>query len=61
MAKMQKRKVLKEVLFDDVEEKIEYDFLTRVQFFQKYKKSENPQHAIEMWERYLQDPKGFKF
>ena len=32
---MAKRKVLKEVLFDDVEEKIEYDFLTRDQFFQK--------------------------
>ena len=31
----QKRKVLKEVLFDDVEEKIEYDFLTRDQFFAK--------------------------
>ena len=32
---MTKRKVLKEVLFDDVEEKIEYDFLTRDQFFSK--------------------------
>ena len=31
----QKRKVLKEVLFDDVEKKIEYDFLTRDQFFAK--------------------------
>ena len=30
-----KRTVLKEVLFDDVEEKIEYDFLTRDQFFTK--------------------------
>ena len=29
----QKRKVLKEVLFDDVEVKIEYEFLTRDQFF----------------------------
>jgi len=44
----QKRKVLKEVLFDDVEEKIEYDFSMSVR-------------GIEMWERYLQDPKGFKF
>ena len=28
----QKRKVLKEVLFDDVEEKIEYDFLKSDKF-----------------------------
>ena len=31
----QKRKVLKEVLFDDVEEKIEYDFLTPATSFFK--------------------------
>jgi hypothetical protein len=58
----QKRKVLKEVLFDDVEEKIEYDFLTRDQFFAKV--PETPPMSVsgvEMWERYLQNPKGFKF
>ena len=58
----QKRKVLKEVLFDDVEEKIEYDFLTRDQFFQKV--PETPPMSVsgvEMWEKYLQNPKGFKF
>ena len=58
----QKRKVLKEVLFDDVEEKIEYDFLTRAQFFAKV--PEPPPMSVsgvEMWERYLQNPKGFKF
>ena len=59
---MTKRKVLKEVLFDDVEEKIEYDFLTRDQFFQKVPVA-RPMSArgMEMWEKYLQDPKGFKF
>ena len=58
----QKRKVVKEVLFDDVEEKIEYDFLTRDQFFQKVPET-RPMSAsgVEMWERYLQNPKGFKF
>ena len=62
MAKIQKRKVLKEVLFDDVEEKIEYDFLTRDQFFTKVPETRPmPVRGIEMWERYLQDPKGFKF
>jgi len=35
---MTKRKVLKEVLFDDVEEKIEYDFLPAISFFKKYQK-----------------------
>ena len=62
MAQVQKRKVLKEVLFDDVEEKIEYDFLTRDQFFAKV--PETPPMSVsvvEMWEKYLQDPKGFKF
>ena len=57
----QKRKVLKEVLFDDVEEKIEYDFLTRDQFFAKVPQRPMSAHGVEMWERYLQDPKGFKF
>ncbi len=58
----QKRKVLKEVLFDDVEEKIEYDFLTRDQFFQKVPETmPMSAHGLEIWERYLQDPKGFKF
>ena len=58
----QKRKVLKEVLFDDVEEKIEYDFLTRDQFFQKVPETRSMSaRGVEMWERYLQDPKGFKF
>jgi len=58
----QKRKVLKEVLFDDVEEKIEYDFLTRDQIFAKIPET-RPMSAsgVEMWERYLQNPKGFKF
>ena len=58
----QKRKVLKEVLFDDVDEKIEYDFLTRDQFFAKVPETQ-PMSArgMEIWEKYLQDPKGFKF
>jgi len=59
---MTKRKVLKEVLFDDVEEKKEYDFLTRDQFFAKV--PETPPMSVsgvEMWEKYLQNPKGFKF
>ena len=58
----QKRKVLKEVLFDDVEEKTEYEFLTRDQFFKKVPGT-RPMSArgVEMWERYLQDPKGFQF
>jgi len=45
-----------------VEEKIEYDFLTRDQFFQKVPET-RPMSArgLEIWERYLQDPKGFKF
>ena len=58
---MTKRKVLKEVLFDDVEEKIEYNFLTRDQFFQKVEQRPMSARGIEMWEKYLQDPKGFKF
>ena len=61
MAQKQKRKVLKEVLFDDVEEKIEYDFLTRDQFFAKVPQRPMSARGVEMWERYLQDPKGFKF
>ena len=62
MVKIQKRKVLKEVLFDDVEKKIEYDFLTRDQFFTKVPETRPMSvRGIEMWERYLQDPKGFKF
>ena len=61
MAQKQKRKVLKEVLFDDVEEKIEYDFLTRDQFFAKVSQRPMSARGVEMWERYLQDPKGFKF
>ena len=43
----QKRKVLKEVLFDDVEEKIEYDFLTRDQFFSKVPATSN----VSTWYR----------
>jgi hypothetical protein len=45
-----------------VEEKIEYDFLTRDQFFAKVPET-RPMSAsgVEMWERYLQNPKGFKF
>jgi len=59
---MTKRKVLKEVLFDDVEEKIEYDFLTRDQFFAKVPEtSPMSVSGLKMWERYLQNPKGFKF
>ena len=55
-------KVLKEVLFDDVEEKKEYEFLTRDQFFQKVPETRPMSvRGIEMWERYLQNPKGFKF
>ena len=58
----QKRKVLKEVLFDDVEEKIEYDFLTRDQFFAKVPETQSMSaRGMEIWEKYLQDPKGFKF
>jgi len=59
---MTKRKVLKEVLFDDVEEKIEYDFLTRDLFFAKVLETQ-PMSArgMEIWEKYLQNPKGFKF
>ena len=58
---MTKRKVLKEVLFDDVEEKIEYDFLTRDQFFSKPSQEPMSKSGLKMWEKYLQDPKGFKF
>tara|TARA_Y100001963_G_scaffold152745_1_gene238150 strand:+ start:776 stop:952 length:177 start_codon:yes stop_codon:yes gene_type:complete len=58
---MAKRKVLKEVLFDDVEEKIEYDFLTRDQFFAKIPQTPMSERGLAMWEEYLQDPKGFKF
>ena len=55
---MAKRKVLKEVLFDDVEEKKEYGFLTRDQFFQKVPEIRPMSvRGVEMWERYLQDPK----
>ena len=58
----QKRKVLKEVLFDDVEEKIEYNFLTRDQFFQKVPETRPMAvRGLEIWEKYLQNPKGFKF
>ena len=54
---MTKRKVLKEVLFDDVEEKIEYDFLTRDQFFGKIPEtSRMSARGLEIWERYLQNP-----
>ena len=56
-----KRKVLTEVLFDDVMEKMEYEFLTRDQFFQKVPQRPMSAHGIEMWERYLEDPKAFKF
>ena len=56
-----KRKVLTEVLFDDVMEKMEYEFLTRDQFFQKVQQRPMSAHGIEMWARYLEDPKGFKF
>ena len=58
---MTKRKVLKEVLFDDVEEKIEYDFLTRDQFFSKTSQEPMSESGLKMWEKYLQDPKGFQF
>ena len=59
---MATRKVLKEVLFDDVEKKIEYEFLTRDQFFQKVPDTRPmPAKGVEMWEKYLQDPKGFQF
>tara|TARA_R110002073_G_scaffold185607_1_gene344126 strand:+ start:58 stop:264 length:207 start_codon:yes stop_codon:yes gene_type:complete len=59
---MAKRKVLKEVLFDDVEEKKEYEFLTRDQFFQKVPETRPMSaHGVEMWKKYLQDPKGFQF
>ena len=46
---MATRKVLKEVLFDDVEKKIEYEFLTRDQFFQKVPQRPMSAHGIEMW------------
>ena len=58
---VKEKKVLKEVLFDDVEEKVEYEFLTRDQFFAKVPQRSMSAHGIEIWERYLQDPKGFKF
>jgi hypothetical protein len=61
MEMIQKRKVLKEVLFDDVEEKIEYNFLTRDQFFSKVPERPMSARGMEMWEKYLQDPKGFTF
>ena len=61
MEMIQKRKVLKEVLFDDVEEKIEYNFLTRDQFFSKVPERPMSARGIEIWEKYLQDPKGFEF
>ena len=51
---MKKRKILKEVIFDDVEEKIEYDFLTRDQFFQKIPETQPMSvHGLEMWKKYL--------
>ena len=60
-----KPKVLKEVLFDEevVEETpaVEEGVLTRDQFFQKVPQRPMSAHGIEMWERYLEDPKGFKF
>ena len=56
-----KRKVLTEVLFDDVMEKMEYEFLTRDQFFQKVDARPMSARGMEMWERYLQDPKGVQF
>ena len=64
MAK-KKPKVLKEVLFDEevVEETpaVEEGVLTRDQFFQKVPHRPMSAHGIEMCERYLEDPKGFKF
>ena len=64
MAK-KKPKVLREVLFDEevVEETpaVEEGVLTRDQFFQKVPQRPTSAHGIEMWERYLEDPKGFKF
>ncbi len=64
MAK-KKPKVLKELLFDEevVEETpaVEEGVLTRDQFFQKVPQRPMSAHGIEMWERYLEDPKGFKF
>ena len=58
----QKRKVLKEVLFDDVEEKQINIHLNHDQFFQKVPEIRPMSvRGVEMWERYLQDPKGFKF
>ena len=58
---MTKRKVLKEILFDDVEETVEYEFLTHDQFFTKVSQRPMSVRGLEMWEKYLQDPKGFKF
>ena len=64
MAK-KKPKVLKEVPFDEevVEETpaVEEGILTRDQFFQKVPQRPMSAHGIEMWERYLEDPTGFKF
>ena len=64
MAK-KKSKVLREVLFDGeaVEETpaVEEGVLTRDQFFQKVQQRPMSAHGIEMWARYLEDPKGFKF
>ena len=63
--KKKKTKILKEVPFE--EEKIEEaapgedGVLTKDQFFQKVQQRPMSAHGIEMWARYLEDPKGFKF
>ena len=56
---------MREVLFDGaaVEETqaVEEGVLTRDQFFEKVPQRPMSAHGIEMCERYLEDPKGFKF
>ena len=63
--KKKKTKILKEVPFEEekIEEAtpVEDGVLTKDQFFQKVQQRPMSAHGIEMWARYLEDPKGFKF
>ena len=63
--KKKKTKILKEVPFEEekIEEAapVEDGVLTKDQFFQKVQQRPMSAHGIEMWARYLEDRKGFKF
>ena len=63
--KKKKTKILKEVPFEEekIEEAVpvEDGVLTKDQFFQKVQQRPMSAHGIEMWARYLEDPKGFQF